>query len=125
MYIRCQCTPLYRGSKTDKQVSVVPLEDYRATSFTSNRKNQEHRIKGTNGSKCTTINLRTSKGDECCPFSCSIFLDSAGYYLKNATDSFLHQFHTRCDHIHIFLLLSFMLTRTKSKATLALPETKW
>ncbi len=99
MYIRCQCAPLYRGSKTDKQGSVVPRADYRATTFTNDRKNQRHGIKGINGSHRTTLDRRTSKGDERCPFSCSIFLDSDGYYLKTATNSFLHQFHARRDHI--------------------------
>jgi hypothetical protein len=99
MYIRCQCAPLYRGSKTDKQGSVVLRADYRATTFTNDRKNQRHSIKGINGSHCTTLDRCTSKGDERCPFSCSIFLDSSGYYLKTATNSFLHQFHARRDHI--------------------------
>jgi hypothetical protein len=36
MYIRCHCAPLYRGSKTDKQGSVVPGKDYRATTYTNN-----------------------------------------------------------------------------------------
>jgi hypothetical protein len=47
----------------------------------------------------TTLDRPTSKGDERCPFTCSIFLDSAGYYLKTATNSCVHQFHARCDHI--------------------------
>jgi hypothetical protein len=99
MYIRCQCAPLYRGSRTDKQGSVVPRADYRATTFTNDRKNQRHGMKGIKGSHRTTLDRRTSKGDERCPFSCSIFLDSDGYYLKTATNSFLHQFHARRDHI--------------------------
>ena len=99
MYIRCQCAPLYRGSKTDKQGSVVPRADYRATTFTNDRKNQRHGIKGINGSHRTTLDRRTSKSDERCPFSCSIFLDSDGYYLKTATNSFVHQFHARRDHL--------------------------
>jgi hypothetical protein len=99
MYIRCQCAPLYRGSKTDKQGSVVPRADYRATTFTDDRKNQPHGIKGINGSHRTTLDRCTSKGDERCPFSYSIFLDSAGYYLKTAANFFLYQFHARRDHI--------------------------
>ncbi len=55
MYIRCQCSPLYRGSKMDKQGSVVLREDYRATTFTNDRKNQRHGIKGINGSHRTAI----------------------------------------------------------------------
>jgi hypothetical protein len=90
MYMRCQCAPLYRGSKTDKQGSIVPREDYRATTFTNDRKNQQHVMQGINGSHRTTLDRRTSKGDERCPFACSIFLDSAGYYLKTATNSLLH-----------------------------------
>jgi hypothetical protein len=99
MYIRYQCAPLYQGSKMDKQGSVVPREDYRATTFTNDRKNQRHGMKGINGCHCTTLDRRTSKGDEPCPFTCSIFVDSDGYYLKSATNSFLHQFHARRDHI--------------------------
>jgi hypothetical protein len=94
MYIRCQCAPLYRGSKTDKQGSVVPRADYRATTFTNNRKNQRHSIKGINGSHRTTLDRRTSKGDERCPLSCSIFLDSDGYYLKTATNSFPYFYYS-------------------------------
>jgi hypothetical protein len=45
MYIRCQCAPLYRGSKMDKKGLVVPREDHRATTFTNDRKNQRHSIK--------------------------------------------------------------------------------
>jgi hypothetical protein len=55
MYIRCQCAPLYQGSKTDKQGLVVPQADYRATTFTSDCKNQRHGIKGINGSHHTTL----------------------------------------------------------------------
>jgi hypothetical protein len=83
----------------DKHALVVSQEDYPATTFTNNRTNQRHGIKGINGSHCTTLDRRTSKGDERCPFTCSIFLDSAGYYLKTATNSFLHQFYARRDHI--------------------------
>jgi hypothetical protein len=96
MYIRCQCAPLYQGSKTDKQGSVVPWAHYRATTFTNDRKNQRHGMKGIKGSHHTTLDCRTSKGNE---RSCSICLDSDGYYLKSATNSFLHQFHARRDHI--------------------------
>jgi hypothetical protein len=56
-------------------------------------------MRGINGSHRTTLDRRTSKGDERCPFTCSIFLDYAAYYLKTATNSFLHQFHARRDHI--------------------------
>jgi hypothetical protein len=104
-YIRCKCAPHYRGSKTDKQGSVVPRADYRATTFTNDRKNQWQGIKGINGSHRTTLDHLTSKGDERYPFSCSIFLDSAGYYLKTATNSFFHQFHVRRDHIRTSTLL--------------------
>jgi hypothetical protein len=100
MYIRCQCAPIYRGSKMDKQGSVVPREDYRASTFTKDRKNQRHGIKGINGSHHTTLDRRASKVDEACPFTLSIFLDSAGYYLKTSSNTFLHQFHARRDHIH-------------------------
>jgi hypothetical protein len=55
MYIRCQCAPLYQGSKTDKQGLVVPQADYPATTFTSDCKNQRHGIKGINGSHHTTL----------------------------------------------------------------------
>jgi hypothetical protein len=99
MYIRCQCAPLYRGSKTDKQGSVVPWADYQATTFTNDRKNQQLGMKEIKGSHGTTLDCRTSKGDERCPFSCSIFHDFDGYYLRTATNSFLHQFHARRDHI--------------------------
>jgi hypothetical protein len=61
----------------DKQGPVVPREDYRATTFTNDRKNQQHSIKGINGSHCTTLDRRTSKEDERCLFTCSIFLYSA------------------------------------------------
>jgi hypothetical protein len=64
MYIRCQCAPLYRGSKTDRQGSVVPQADYRATTFTNDRKNQRHSMKGIKGSHRTTLDCRTSTGDE-------------------------------------------------------------
>jgi hypothetical protein len=100
MHIRCQCAPIYRGSKMDKQGPVVPREDYRASTFTKDRKNQRHGIKGINGSHRTTLDRRASKGDEACPFTLSIFLDSAGYYLKTSINTFLHQFHDRRDHIH-------------------------
>jgi hypothetical protein len=83
----------------DKQGSVVQWEDYRATTFTNDQKNQRQSMKGINGSHRTTLDRRTSKGDERCLFTCSIFLDSAGYYQKTATNSFLHQFHARRDHI--------------------------
>jgi hypothetical protein len=33
------------------------------------------------------------------PFTCPIFLDPDGNYLKTATNSFFHKFHARCDHI--------------------------
>jgi hypothetical protein len=69
------------------------------STFTNDCKNQRHGLKGINGFHRTTLDCRTSKGDERCPFSCSIFLDSDGYYLKTATNSFLHQFHARRDHI--------------------------
>ena len=100
MYIRCQCAPIYQGSKTDKQGLVVPREDYQATTFTNDHKNQRHGMKGINGSHhASTLDCYTSKGDEHCPFTLSIFLDSAGYYLKTATNSFLHQFLARRNHI--------------------------
>jgi hypothetical protein len=57
----------------DKQGLVVPREDYRATTFTNDQKNQQQGIKGINGSHRTTLDCRTSKGDERCPFTCSIF----------------------------------------------------
>jgi hypothetical protein len=53
----------------DKQGSVVPREDYRATTFTNDRKNQCHGIKGTYGSHRTTLDRHASKGDEACPFT--------------------------------------------------------
>jgi hypothetical protein len=100
MYIRCHCAPLiYRGSKIDKQGSVAPPEDYQPSTFTYYRKNQQHGIKGIKGSHRTSLDRPASKGDERCPFTCSIFLDSAGYYLKTATNTFVHQFHARRDHI--------------------------
>ncbi len=83
----------------DKLGSVVPREDYRPSTFTCDRKNQRHGIKGIKGSHRTSLDRRSSKGDERCPFTCSIFLDSAGYYLKTATNTFVHQFHARRDHI--------------------------
>ncbi len=83
----------------DKQGTVVPHGDYRASTFTNDRKNQRHGIKGINGPHRTTLDRRASKGDEACPFTLSIFLDSAGYYLKTSSITFLHQFHARHDHI--------------------------
>ena len=51
MYIRCQFAPIYRGSKTNKQGLIVPRKDYRATTFTNDRKNQQHCMEeGINGS---------------------------------------------------------------------------
>jgi hypothetical protein len=84
----------------DKQGSVVPREDYRATTFTNDRKNQRHGIKGTYGSHRTTLDRCASKGDKACPFTLSIFLDSAGYYLKTSSNTFLHRYHARRDYIH-------------------------
>jgi hypothetical protein len=83
----------------DKQGPVVPREDYRATTFTNDRKNQRHGIRGTYGSHPTTLDRHVSKGDEACSFALSIFLDSAGYYLKTSRNTFLHRFHARPDHI--------------------------
>jgi hypothetical protein len=42
----------------DKQGPVVPREDYRANTFTNDRKNQRHGIKGINGSHRTTLDRR-------------------------------------------------------------------
>jgi hypothetical protein len=89
----------------DKQGTVVPHEDYRATTFTNDRKNQRHSIKGTYGSHHTTLNRRASKGDEACPFTLSFFLDLAGYYLKTSSNTFLHRFHARRDHIRTYTTL--------------------
>jgi hypothetical protein len=108
----------------DKQGSVVPREDYRATTFTNDSKNQRHGIKGTYGSHRTTLYCRASKEDEACPFTLSIFLDPAGYYLKTFSNTFLHRFHARRDHIHTSILLSLIQTKFKSDVTLALPEPK-
>jgi hypothetical protein len=44
-----------------KEGSVVPREDYRATTFTNDRKNQRHGIKGINGSHRTTFDRRPQK----------------------------------------------------------------
>jgi hypothetical protein len=96
MYIRCQSAPLYQGSRTDKQGPVV-----------HHGKNTEQppspttaRINSTVSKESTAPITLLLIGDERCPFSCSIFLDSAGYYyLKTATNYFLRQARARCDHI--------------------------
>jgi hypothetical protein len=107
----------------DKQGPVVPREDYRATTFTNDRKNQRHDIKGTYGSHCTTLDRRASKGDEACPFTLSIFLDSAGYYLKLPATLFFIGFMPGVI-TSVLLLLSSIQTKAKSYLTLALPEPK-
>jgi hypothetical protein len=92
----CSSLPRFQNGQTTVRCSTGRLPSHH---LTNDRKNQRHDIKGINGSHCTTLDHGTSKGDERCPFTCSIFLDSAGYYLKTATNSFLHQFHARRDHI--------------------------
>jgi hypothetical protein len=60
MWIRCQCTPVYRDKKFDKSGSIILRDDYRNTTFCNDRKNNRRGQKGRNGSHRTTINRRIS-----------------------------------------------------------------
>jgi hypothetical protein len=75
MHIRCQCAPLYHGSKMDKdkeEGSVVPRKYYRVSTYTKDRKNQRHGRKEINGSHRTTSDHCISKVEERCPFICPV-----------------------------------------------------
>jgi hypothetical protein len=124
MYIICQCAPLYCGSKIDKEGSVVPHEGHRVSTYTKDCKNQCHGKKGTTSGSHYTTDRCTSKEEERCPFTCPIFLDSDGYYLKTTTNSFFHQFHARWDHIHASRSTLLDADGNQSKKASALPEPK-
>jgi hypothetical protein len=100
MYICCQCSPIYRGSKVDKVTgSLLGRTDYRNATYCNNRKNQRHGQTGRNASHRTGAECRLTSDEGRCPFSLAVFQDESGYYMKSKKGSVLHQFHSRRDHL--------------------------
>ena len=100
MYIRCQCSIIYRGSKVDKATgSLVLRSDYRNSTYSNDRKNQRHGQKGRNASHRTGADRRLTKDEGRCTFSLAVHQDEDGYYMKAQNGSVMHQFHSRRDHL--------------------------
>jgi hypothetical protein len=100
MYLRCQCSIIYRGSKVDKvSGSIVERTDYRNTTYSNDRKNNRHGQKGKNSSHKTSIDRRLNKGEARCMFTLAVFKDENGFYLKTKNCTAFHQFHARRDHL--------------------------
>jgi hypothetical protein len=102
MYIRCQCSIVYRGNKVDKESgSIIQRSDYRNTTYTNDRKNQRHGQKGRNASHRTSIDRRVTKNEDHCSFSLAVYQDTSGYYLKTLNCTGFHQYHARRDFIRL------------------------
>ena len=94
MYIRCQCSIIYRGSKVDNATgSLVQRSDYRNSTYSNDRTNQRHRQKGRNASHRTGADRRLTKDEGHCTFSLAVHQDEDGYYMKAQNRSVIHQFH--------------------------------
>ncbi len=94
MYIRCQCSIVYRGDKVEKETgTIIQRSDYRNSTYTNDRKNQRHGQKGRNGSHRTSIDRRLTKNEDHCSFSLAVYQDTSGYYMKTTNCNGLHQYH--------------------------------
>ena len=94
MYIRCQCSVVYCGSKVDKETwSIINRCDYCNSTHTNDCKNQRHGQKCRNGSHRTSIDWRLTKKEDCCSFSLAVYQGTSGYFLETTNCTGLHQYH--------------------------------
>ena len=100
MYIRCQCSVLYCGSKVDKATGfIIDRSDYRKSTYSNDRKNQRHGQEGRNASHRTASERRLTKTEDRCSFTLAVYRDDQGYYLNSLRSHGSHQFHPRRDHL--------------------------
>jgi hypothetical protein len=100
LYLRCQCSIIYRGSKVNKiSGDIVERPDYQNKTYCNDCKNQRHGQKGMNGSHKTGIDRHLSRDHARCPFGFSLFKDAKGYFIKSHLGSVSHKFHHCCDHL--------------------------
>jgi hypothetical protein len=100
MYLRCQCSIIYRGTKVDhSDGAIIPRSDYRNGTYSNDRKNNRHGQKGRSASRRTDVVRSTTPDEGRCSFSLPVFLDETGYYLNIKKGNVMHEFHSRRDHL--------------------------
>jgi hypothetical protein len=99
MYIGCQCSILYRGTKIDQSNgAIIPYSDYRNGTYSNDRKNNWHGPKGRAASRRTGIVCSTTQDEGRCTFSLPVYLDENGYYMNTKKGTtVMHQYHSRRD----------------------------
>ncbi len=100
MYIRCQCSIIYQGSRVDKATETLnERSDYRNSTYSSDRKNQRHGQKGRNAPHRSASEGPLTKDEDHCPFSLAVYQDATGYYMKSTNCTGSHKCHPQWDQL--------------------------
>ena len=100
MIIICQCSRRYDGKKVNRvNLEVETREDYRASHYRNDRRNNRHGAAGRRGPQQTITNRNFGINTERCPFSIKLYHGINGYYVNPAYGCCYHDFHFKRDHL--------------------------
>ena len=102
MIIVCQCSRRYDGKRFNRENAQVEIrQDYRASHYRNDRRNNRPGEAGRRGSQRTMTNRSFGSRSQCCPFNIKIHSDASGYYVNPSYRYCYHQHNLKRDHLRI------------------------